>query len=136
MAQPQVRRRYAAAVVGLPLALAFAWASLSLSSSWGSPVTVLLLVMSLLHGGNVLCAGCAPKLQPRVEKWLGMASLSAALLLTGALLWTGRDMVIAYGPLGWGLAALLLAIGVLVLAATVPVGLWLLRGSRPPDEAR
>jgi hypothetical protein len=43
---------------------------------------------------------------------------SAAIAITAVVL------VARYGPLGWGLSALLALIGVLALAATLPVGLW------------
>ncbi len=117
-------------------AAVFGWAEAALPPRWNTPLGLLCLGLALLHAVTAGTVAFAPAFAPRALRLLGWASLGAALVFGGALVGSSLELVRMFGALGWGLAALLGAILVLLLALTVPVGiigLWRTRASHAPS---
>jgi hypothetical protein len=131
-----------AEAVRLPLLLAnaglagvFAWAGEVLPSRPQTLLGGLALLLAATHAATFVVAGLWPEqlLRPwRVLSWL---SLAAGAIFASALTWTSVDMVRRFGSLGWGVTALLSAIGVLSLLATWPFAFWGLRATRKQHGA-
>jgi CHASE2 domain-containing sensor protein len=73
-----------------------------------------------------------PRHMRPVWRMLSWVSLATGALLAGLIAVTAREMVERFGGLGIGVAALLGALGVLVLLATVPFAAWGLSATRRP----
>jgi hypothetical protein len=117
-------------------AVVFGWAEATLPPRWNTPLGLVCLVLALLHAVTAATILFAPAFRSRALQVLGWASLGAALIFGGALGGSSMELVQMFGALGWGLAALLGAILVLLLAFTVPIGiigLWLTRASHAPS---
>lgn len=98
-----------------------AWAALVLPWRAQAPLGLLLWGLALLH----LSAAASAVWRPERLAWalglLGAASLGAALVFAVCIGATALEMRETFGPLGAGVAVALLAIGWLVLLATLPV---------------
>jgi hypothetical protein len=70
----------------------------------------------------------------RAWRLLAISSLLCGLIFTLAIGTASIELVHMYGALGWGLTALLGAIGLLLLVATLPMGILGLRWTRTTDE--
>lgn len=108
----------------------FAWATLELPSRPGSLPALLLAALALAHVATFAVGMLRPR---HLRSWwraLSWGSLLAGATLAGMIAVTARDMVQRFGKLGVGVAALLAAIGVLVLLATAPFAVWGLRATR------
>lgn len=122
--------RAALAAVCTISALVLGWAELRLPPRWNTLLGLTCAGLALLHVIALYALIFAPRLAAWALSVLGAASLLGALLFTGALAGTSLVLVQTHGPLGWGLAALLGAILVLLWAFTLPIGLlslWLTR---------
>ena len=117
-------------------AYVFGWAELTLPPRWNTPLGLTCAALALLHALAAGSASFAPALLPRALKLLAWASLAAALGFVGALGGSSIQLVHMYGALGWGLAALLGVIAILLLALTVPFALLSLRLTRAPLAGR
>ncbi|HVZ34882.1 MAG TPA: hypothetical protein VG963_20790 [Polyangiaceae bacterium] len=107
-------------------AYVFAWAAWTLPSQPGTVLGLIAGLLSAAHGLLLLAAVFAPKRMPGILGPVGVCSLVAGATFAGAILWTAIEMVRHFGSLGWGVSALLGAIGVLSLALTWPFGIWAL----------
>ena len=117
------------------LAGVFAWAGEVLPSRPGTSLGGLALLLAATHAATFVVGGLWPEqlLRPwRAASWL---SLAAGAIFATALAWTSVDMVRRFGSLGWGVTALLGAIGVLALLATWPFAFWGLRATRKQHGA-
>jgi hypothetical protein len=106
------------------LAVVCAWSALRLpwrSDGW---LGLCLGGLSLLHALTAVAAAFGASWLPTARRVLSLASLACATVFSAVIAITAVVLVARYGPLGWGLSALLALIGVLALAATLPVGLW------------
>jgi hypothetical protein len=111
-------------------AVLFAWAAHTLPWRPAAPLALVLWGLALLHAATAVAAlGNLPAAR-RVWRALAIASLAAAVVLIGAIAIGAERMVVMFGMLGWNMTALLALIGVLVLGATVPMGLWGLAATR------
>jgi hypothetical protein len=111
----------------------FGWAEATLPPRWNTALGLVCAGLALLHAVTAASIALSPAFTRRALRVLGWASLAAALVFVGALGGSSVELVRMFGALGWGLAALLGAILVLLLALTVPIGiigLWL---TRAPD---
>jgi hypothetical protein len=117
-------------------AAVFGWAEVTLPPRWNTLLGLVCLALAVLHGLTAVSIALSPAFASRALRLLGWASLGAALVFVGALAGASAELVRMFGALGWGLAALLAAILVLLLALTVPIGiigLWLTRASHAPS---
>jgi len=103
------------------------WGALVLPWRAQAPLGLLLWGLALLH----LSAAASAVWRPERLAWalglLGAASSGAALVLAVCIGATALEMRETFGALGAGIAVALLAIGWLVLLATVPVAALCLR---------
>lgn len=107
-------------------AYVLAWAAWTLPAE---PGTLLGLLAGFLSAGQALlflAAAFVPERIPRLLVPVGVLSVLAGAIFAGAILWTSIEMVRHFGSLGWGVSALLGAIGLLALALTWPFGAWAL----------
>jgi hypothetical protein len=113
-------------------AAVFGWAEAALPPRWNTPLGLVCVGLAMLHAVTAASIAFASAFRSRALQVLSWASLGAAMVFGGALGGSSMELVRMYGALGWGLAALLAAILVLLLALTVPIGiigLWLTRAS-------
>ncbi len=108
-------------------AFVFGWAALVLPSRLQTPLALLAWGLALLHLGTCLAALCRPERLRYLLRLLGLVSSFAAPVFIVAIGLSSLELVKMFGPLGWGLTALLSVIGWLLLVGTLPVGLWALR---------
>jgi hypothetical protein len=92
--------------------------------------------LGLLHVATAITALCWPHRMRRAWRLLAISSLVCALVFALAIGTASIELVRMFGDLGWGLTALLGAIGLLLLAATLPMGIVGLRWTRATDEMR
>lgn len=109
-----------------------AWAAWVLPSRPGSFPALLATLLCLAHLGTLVVALFRPRQLRPVWRVLSWASLATGTLLASSIAVTAREMVERFGGLGLGVAALLGALGVLVLLATVPFAAWGLSATRRP----
>jgi hypothetical protein len=117
-------------------AFVFGWAALVLPWRVQTPLALLAWTLSLLHLGTCLAALCQPERLRSLLRLLGLTSSCAGPVFVVAIGLSCLDLVAMFGPLGWGLTALLGVIGWLLLVGTVPMGLWALRLTAVADEHR
>lgn len=110
--------------------LAWGWAALALPWRAGAPLGLLGWGLAVLHVASALVLSWRPSRSGRALALLALGSLAAAPLFSLAVVVTSVQMVRMFGPLGWGLAVALGAIGWLLLLGTVPIGLFLLHLTR------
>jgi hypothetical protein len=90
--------------------------------------------LALLHAVTALTALVWPRRMQRAWRLLAFGSLLCGLIFTLAIGTASIELVQMYGDLGWGLTALLVVIGLLLLIATLPMGILGLRWTRATDE--
>jgi hypothetical protein len=112
------------------LALLFAWAAWQLPSRPGTWLGALAALLAAAHAATLVVAALWPEQLARPWRALSWLSLCAGTTFAAAIGWTSVDLVRRFGSLGWGVSALLAAIGVLLLLATWPFAAWGLRATR------
>lgn len=117
-------------------AFVFGWAALVLPSRVETPLALLAWALALLHLGTCLAALCRPERLRYLLRLLGLVSSFAAPVFVVAIGLSSVELVKMFGPLGWGLTALLSVIGWLLLVGTLPLGLWALRLTAASNEHR
>ena len=117
-------------------AFVFGWAALVLPGHVQAPLALLAWALSLLHLGTCLAALCRPERLRYLLRLLGLVSSFAAPVFVVAIGLSCLELVAMFGPLGWGLTALLAVIGWLLLVGTLPIGLWALRLTAATHEHR
>ena len=108
----------------------FSWAAGVLPSRPGTWLGALSALLAAAHAATLVIAALWPEQMWRPWRALSWLSLGAGLTFAGAIAWTGVDLVFRFGSLGWGVTALLAAIGVLLLLATWPFAAWGLGATR------
>lgn len=112
----------------------FGWAAWVLPSRPGTGLGLLALLLCCAHVVTLGVALVRPaRLRPawRVLSWL---SLAAGALFSAAVGCSGWELATRFGSLGRGVTALLAAIGVLLLLATLPFAVWGLRATRKAQD--
>lgn len=122
-----VRTRATLTVLAALSSLTFGWAAIELPWRPGTPLALLAGALSVLHAVTAVSACWRSAALLRVWRLLAFLSLAAVPIFAGAIGATAIELVARYGALGWGLTALLLAIGWLLLVGTVPLAVWGLR---------
>jgi hypothetical protein len=112
------------------LGLLFAWAAWLLPSRPGTWLGALAALLAAAHAATLVVAALWPEQLARPWRALSWLSLWAGATFAAAIGWTSVDLVRRFGSLGWGVSALLAAIGVLLLLATWPFAAWGLRATR------
>jgi hypothetical protein len=111
-------------------AAALGWAALVLPWRPQAPLGLLLWALAASYLGTAAAATWRRERLARALVVLGVASGAAALVFGLAIGATVLEMVHTFGRLGWAIAVALLAIGWLLLLATVPAavaGVYCLR---------
>jgi hypothetical protein len=108
----------------------FSWAAAVLPSRPGTWLGALSALLAAAHAATLVIAALWPEQMWRPWRALSWLSLGAGLTFAGAIVWTAVDLVRRFGSLGWGVTALLAAIGVLLLLATWPFAAWGLVATR------
>ncbi|MEY4550492.1 MAG: hypothetical protein RL685_6687 [Pseudomonadota bacterium] len=129
---PPGSHRIALALSTSASAVLLAWAAWVLPSQPGSLPALLAALLCLAHMGAFLVALVRPRYLRPVWRVLSWISLATGTLLATLIAITACAMVERFGGLGIGVAALLGALGVLVLLATVPFAAWGLSVTRRP----
>ena len=112
----------------------FAWAAFVLPWRPEAPLALLAFGLALLHAVTALTTLFWPRRMQRAWRLLAFGSLLCGLIFTLAIGTASIELVQMYGDLGWGLTALLVVIGLLLLVATLPMGILGLRWTRATDE--
>jgi hypothetical protein len=132
---PRGSHRVAFVLSSSASAALLAWAAWVLPSRPGSLPALLAALLCLAHLGTLVVALLRPCHLRPVWRVLSWVSLATGTLLASLIAVTAREMVERFGGLGIGVAALLGALGVLVLLATVPFAAWGLSVTRRPHGA-
>jgi len=117
------------------LAGIFAWAAWVLPARPGTWLGALAALLAAAHAATLVVATLWPEQLARPWRALSWLSLGAGATFAGAIAWTCVDLVRRFDSLGWGVTALLAAIGVLLLLATWPFAAWGLRATRKLHDA-
>ena len=117
------------------LAFLFAWAAWVLPSRPRTWLGALAALLAAAHAATLVVAALWPEQLVRPWRALSWLSLCAGAAFAGAIGWTSVDLVRRFGSLGWGVTALLVAIGALLLLATWPFAAWGLRATRKRHDA-
>jgi hypothetical protein len=115
-------------------ALLFGWAAWVLPSRPGTWLGALAALLAAAHAASWVVAALWPEQLWRPWRALSWLSLGAGLAFACAIAWTSLDLVRRFGSLGWGVTALLAAIGVLLLLATWPFAAWGLSATRKAHD--
>ena len=122
--------RFSLLLANAGLAAVFAWAGEVLPSRPGTLLGGLALLLAAAHAATFVVGGLWPGQLRRPWRALSWLCLAAGATFASALLWTSFELVRRFGSLGWGVTALLAAIGVLLLLATWPFAFWGLCATR------
>jgi len=115
-------------------ALLFGWAAWALPSRPGTWLGALAALLAAAHAATWVVAALWPEQLWRPWRALSWLSLGAGLAFACSIVWAGLDLVRRFGSLGWGVTALLAAIGVLLLLATWPFAAWGLSATRKAHD--
>jgi hypothetical protein len=105
-------------------AASFGWAAVVLPWRPGTPLALLAGALAVLHAATALSAVCWSEGLRKIWRVLAFGSLLGGATFSIAIGWASVTLVRTYGDLGWGLAALLGVIGLLLVFCTLPMGLW------------
>ena len=123
MTRSNAPRRALMIATGASSAL-FGWAAWVLPSRPDTGLGALAALLAAAHAATWVVAALWPEQLWRPWRALSWLCLAAGLTFTSAIAWTSLDLVHRFGSLGWGVTALLTAIGVLLLLATWPFAAW------------
>ena len=114
----------------------FGWAAWVLPSCPGTWLGALATLLAAAHAATLVVAALWPEQLWRPWRALSWLSLGAGSSFAVAIAWTSVDLVHRFGSLGWGVTALLAAIGVLLLLATWPFAAWGLSATRKAHDTK